>query len=299
MLVRHWTISPFLPFAAIVVLVHVRGLTRRMAAISRSRRPVRPWLLQGLLFYLGLALLVIAIDSPLDYYADRSLSAHMLQHILLGFGAPALIALGAPWLPLLNGLPRRWRARLGHTVQILRRWRRRNGWTRRLTQPAVPILGFNVAMVGWHLPAAYDLAQRNAFVHLAVEHTSFFALALLLWLQLVGSYPLRPTLPPLVQAGAAFATNVVMVGTAMTLVLFTHDLYPVYRAVTAGGLSQDADQQIAGSLLWVCGEASLAPLIYYKLHQWLATGERDGPLLPVGSSANTPRMRAATGRHWK
>lgn len=296
---RHWTVSPLLPIATLVALVHGRGLARRLAAIGRSHRPVRPWLLQGLLFYLGLGLLLVAIDSPLDYYSDRSLSAHMLQHILLGFGAPALIALGAPWLPLLSGLPRPWRARLGRAVQGLRRWRRRNAWTRRVSQPAVPIVGFNVAMVGWHLPAAYDLAERNAFVHLAVEHTSFFGLALLLWLQLVGSYPLRPALSPLGQAGAAFATNIVMVGTAMTLVLFTHDLYPVYRAIAGASLSQDADQQIAGSLLWVCGEASLAPLIYYQLHRWLANGERDVPLLPAGSSAGAPRLRAATGRQWK
>lgn len=296
---QHWTVSPLLPVATLVALVHARGLARRLAAIRRSHRATLPWALQGLLFYVGLALLVIAIDSPLDYYADQYLTAHMLQHILLGFGAPPLIALGAPWLPLMSGLPRRWRRRLGRTVQYLRQWRQRSPWTHYLTHPAVPIVGFNLIMVGWHLPAPYDLAERNTFVHIGLEHTSFFALALLLWLQLVGSYPLRPALPPLGQAGAAFATNVVMVGTAMTLVLFTHDLYPVYHLAASTPISQDADQQIAGSVLWVCGEASLAPLIYYQLHRWLAAGERTATLLPTHGFVAAPRSRAATGRQWK
>ena len=299
MLMRHWSLSPLLPLALVVAAVHALGLVRRSTAISRAHRPVWPWILQGLLFDIGLTLLVVAIDSPLDYYAGRSLTAHMLQHILLGFGAPALVALGAPWLPLMSGLPRGWRRRVGRVVQALRRWQRRARWTRHVTHPAVPIVGFNLAMVGWHLPAAYDLAQRNELVHIWLEHASFFGLALLLWMQLVGSYPFRPALPPLGQASVAFATNVVMVGTAMTLVLFTHDLYPVYHAVVGASLSQDADQQIAGSVLWVCGEATLAPLIYYQLHRWLAAGERTATLMPTRGTAIVPRWRAATGRQWK
>lgn len=252
-----------------------------------------------MLFYLGLVLLVIAIASPVDFYSERYLSLHMLQHILLGFLAPPLIVLGAPWLPLLSGLPRPARQWVGHLVQKVRQFRARHGWWRGATQPLVPIVLFNVAMLVWHLPVAFDLAARNQLIHIWVEHATFFGLALLLWLQLMGSYPLRPSLPPLAQAGAAFGTNAVMVLTAMTLVLFTHDLYPVYHHLLGAGLSQDADQQIAGSTLWICGEASLAPILYFQVHRWLAMGERRAAKAQSGWTAPSTGWRAVTGKQWR
>jgi putative membrane protein len=58
-------------------------------------------------FLAGLAALVIAIASPLHAYADLLLTAHMLQHLLLMLVVPPLLLAGAPYLPLLRGLPRR------------------------------------------------------------------------------------------------------------------------------------------------------------------------------------------------
>src|SRR6185503_16002854 len=56
-------------------------------------------------FLSGLTCLAVAIASPLDEAADRLLSAHMVQHMLLLTVAPALLLLGEPLLPLLRGLP--------------------------------------------------------------------------------------------------------------------------------------------------------------------------------------------------
>ncbi len=47
----------------------------------------------------------IAIASPLDAFSGLLLSAHMMQHLLLMAVAPPLILLGAPFLPMLRGLP--------------------------------------------------------------------------------------------------------------------------------------------------------------------------------------------------
>src|SRR5260370_17732959 len=72
----------------------------------RKTRPVQfPWWRAGA-FLLGLAMIWIAIASPLDGFADALLSAHMFEHLLLISFAPPLLLLGYPVVPLLRGLPR-------------------------------------------------------------------------------------------------------------------------------------------------------------------------------------------------
>src|SRR5712671_2139128 len=56
-------------------------------------------------FLAGIVSLWIAIGSPLEAFDDVSLSVHMVQHLLLMAVAPPLILLGAPALPLLQGIP--------------------------------------------------------------------------------------------------------------------------------------------------------------------------------------------------
>ncbi len=202
-----------------------------------------------------------------------------MQHILLAFVAPPLIVLGAPWVPLLRGLPRPVARVYGRLLRYTRARRPvvgRPGWRaaaavrKFAAKPYIPVVAFNVDMLFWHLPGPFDLGARNSSVHIWLEHGSFFGLGVCLWLQIFGSYPFRPALAPVGRIAALIASNVTMVLIAMTMVMFTHDLYPWYAS--RGLAAQESDQQIAGAILWVCGEVTFLPSILYTVTRWLDDG---------------------------
>ena len=303
-LYQHWSIDPFVYLMAIVIAIHLRGLRARLAAINRAGRPSWPWIQQAALFYCGVLILLVAITSPVDYWAQRYLTLHVVQHLLLSFFAPPLIVLGAPWLPLLRGLPKPLRRALGVVLQCTRSAAPsrspRSGRTRpgaaitaaaatrvrRLAgSPITSVALFNASMVFWHLPGPFDLAERNSSVHIWLEHSSFFLFGLALWLQVFGSYPLRPVLDGPRRIAALIGTNAVMVLVAMTLVMFTRAAYPAYAAFHPLA-ERAADQQIAGALLWVCGEVTFLPAILYTVSRWL-DGAANGAA-PSTTGAHTP-----------
>ena len=108
-LVDNWSFDPFIVVVALVVVLHELGLAnlRRRSDPARTRKRR----LRSFLFYAGLALLLLTVASPIDYWSDDYFFVHMIEHILIAFYAPLLIVAGAPWLPLLHGLPVGWRRR--------------------------------------------------------------------------------------------------------------------------------------------------------------------------------------------
>src|SRR5207237_8134718 len=73
-------------------------LRRRLPRRVRSRHAV--------IFLASLATMLLALPSPVDTLAERWLSAHMVQHMLLMVVVAPLLWMGAPVAPLLVGVPR-------------------------------------------------------------------------------------------------------------------------------------------------------------------------------------------------
>jgi putative membrane protein len=264
-LVDHWSFDPFLILVLILVAWHEIGLAR-LARRSRPER-TRQRRLRSLLFYAGLGVLLIAVESPIDYWSGYYFFVHMIQHLLLMFAAPTLVVAGAPWQPLLDGLP----GRLGRTATATAL---RSGWTRPLRavtgfllRPWVSVFTFSFVMVFWHIPVMYDLAENNQLVHIWLMHASFFLAGVLFWLQFIPSPPFIRRMPLVSQAAALVATNIMMWVLAMAMSIFsTHAWYSVYNHHVPGiTLPPFADQEIGAAILWVCGDFWAIPSLIYIL----------------------------------
>src|SRR6266487_6855604 len=268
-LIDHWSFDPFLIVVVTVVIWHEIGLARlaRRSRPERTRqRRRRSWF-----FYGGLAVLLLAVQSPVDYWADDYFFVHMFQHLLLMFAAPTLIVAGAPWQPLMDGLPARFRRDATRSVLV-------GGWSRPLREvggalmrPWTAVIVLNAVMIAWHLPAPFNLAQDNQFVHIWLMHGSFFAAGVLFWLQFIPSPPIRLRMPLVSQAAALVATNVVMWVLAMSLSIFSRGpVYQVYAHLPAVTLPAFADQHIGAGILWVCGDFWAIPMLIVVVRRLIA-----------------------------
>jgi putative membrane protein len=260
-LTAHWSFDPFLVVAVVVAVWYEIGLRR--SGQNRS-----PW------FYAGLLVLLLAVQSPIEYWANRYFFVHMLQHLLLMFAAPSLIVAGAPWRAL-------------HAVLPI------SGSGRLVPRPWVCVGLFSAVMILWHLPGPLDLAVRDSAVRIWLMHGSFFVAGILFWLQFIPSPPFRRRMPLLSQAMALIVTNLIMIGLAMALSIFaSHSLYSAYDHVPGVTLPPFADQQIGAAILWVCGDFWAVPTMIAIIRQLVDT---EGG---VGVALDRILHRGATQSGW-
>ena len=261
-----WSFDPFVIVVSVIVAWHEVGLAH-LAQRSRPARTVERRR-RSFYFYGGLAVLLLAVVSPVDYWADDYFFVHMIEHILIMFFAPILIVAGAPWLPLVHAFPVAVRRRVGRSV-LLGSWSTPlRALGRFVTNGVFAVVLFNVVMVAWHLPAAFDAAENNQDIHIWLMHATFFVAGVLFWLQIIPSYPIKPKLTAVGKIGALVVTNVVMFVLAMALSIFSSSSwYSVYNHVPGVSLSPFADQQIGAGILWICGDFWALPALIWVIHQ--------------------------------
>jgi putative membrane protein len=271
--VSHWsTDAVVLAAIGAVVVVHLLGIRSTFAEARRLGQP-RPAgaVAQAVAFYCGLCAVLVALVSPLAYWAGRFIWVRSLQDVLLAVIAPALIVLGAPWLPLARGAgyPRAgaYAARGGRESPAPQEW----SW---LAAPVVATVAFNAAWLGWHLPGPYDAVLRHPVAG-AAEVITYLGLGIAFWLQLIGSNPFAPRFAPLSRFMLVAATVVATSALSMVLMFDNARVYHGYAGPAHRLLSVVSDQQVGGSVLFA---VALPPLIVVGVAlciRWLATEEAE------------------------
>jgi putative membrane protein len=199
--------------------------------------PVSLW--KQMTFYSGVAVLLIALASPLDPIGDvYLLTAHMLQHLLLTLAVAPLLLAGTP----------------GWLFRDLLRATRLTGFARWARHPLVAFFTFNLVFALAHIPAFYELTLQDEPLHVA-EHVVFIATAMLMWMPILSPVPaIVAPYPPLGQVLYLFLQTIPasLVG-ALLAITGTADYATYAFAPRITPLNAVEDQQLAGLLMWVGG----------------------------------------------
>jgi putative membrane protein len=261
-----WSFAP-VPLAGVVLLLaaYVAAVVR--VDLAHPRTPVPR--LRVAAWVTGLAVLCVALFSPVDTYATSLFSVHMAQHLLLAMVAAPLLALGAPITLLLRIAPVR--VRRGVILPVLH-----SAPVRILSFPVVSWLIFAAVMWGTHFSAVFDAALENPLVHDA-EHLLYLGAGLLFWWPVVGADPSPWRLSHGARIG--YLALGMPQNTFLGLAIYSAQvvLYPHYQTlVRAWGPDALTDQQLAGGLMWVGGDFLFIIPLLLAVAAWMRAEEARG-----------------------
>lgn len=218
-------------------------------------------------FLSGLAVLWVALESPIDTISDYYLdSVHMFQHVLLGFVAPPF---------LLLGLSPRMAGRLMR-VPLLRA----------VTEPVPAQVIAGAVMVLWHIPAFYDATLHSDSLHIA-EHITFIAGGVaLFWPALKDtSAHARWEMSPGAKLVYLLLATIPQDGVALALLFSRQPFYEYYAHVPrlVDTITPVIDQTLAGAVLMVLGKATMTVCGLAIFFRWFGAEHR-ADFQPTGSA---------------
>ncbi len=216
-------------FEPLFIVLALAAAAIYVRAIRRAELEERPGRGRSLVFALGLALVAIPVNSPLETLsAHYLLLAHLLQNALIADWGPPLLILG------LTPAMRRDVARTaGRPLELI-------------TRPVPALALWLVVWYGVHLPAFYDWALRDDWP-LNLEHLALVAAGLVFWWAILGEPKRLEPLGTLAYLGVAFLTAPWL---SLAYIFAAHPFYSFYEhAPRLWGLSPIRDQNLAGILM--------------------------------------------------
>jgi cytochrome c oxidase assembly factor CtaG len=273
-----WDPAPVPIAGAVVALVLFARAFVRLR--RRGRRDHAPWS-RAALFALGVAVLTLALVSPLDAIGEEYLLwVHMTQHLLIGDVAPALLMVAIRGPLAFFMLPPTVLSRLAR-VKPLR------ALLHNLLRPWVSFALWLAVGAGWHVPRCYDYALAHAWAH-ELEHASFFAAGCLVWAQLVDPARRRALTVP--TGRVMYAAGLFVAGHALVhpILFGSRAVYTPYALQDERllGLSPLTDQKLAGIVMTIDQVLTLGTL--FLVLAWPQIRRRLAALRPDAQTAPIP-----------
>ena len=241
-----------MPGAILVVAVLTVLYVRRWREVDASL-----WRLIS--FLAGMALVLVALVSPVDRLAEQLFFMHMTQHLLLLDLAPILVLLGLTKV-LLRPATRR-----------LMRLEQAAG---PLAHPVFAIGVYVVVMWIWHVPALYDAALEHSTVHV-LEHITFGLAGGLYWWHLLSPIRSRKRLGGMGPVAYMVATKGLVGLLGVGLAFAPDAIYDFYeRQPGYWSLSPGTDQAIGGLIMATEQSIVMGIALAYLFIRALAEADR-------------------------
>jgi cytochrome c oxidase assembly factor CtaG len=257
----NWNLEPLQLVPTLLVSVLYLKRTRTLA---RRGTPVPGW--RQFLFWLGIALVVFALNSPVDELAETDFFfVHMLQHISLGDLAPLCFVAGltGPVLRPVLALPG-----FDHL--------------RTLTHPLVALPIWAVNLYIWHVPFLYEAALKHDSVH-ALEHFLFFTCGALMWSPVVETLPAPEWFGTAWKLGYVALVRLIETVLGNVFIWSTSVFYPVYEAgLPKWGITAIQDQNLAGVVMMIEGSFVTLGALAWLFLRLAAEGELRQELIEQG-----------------
>jgi cytochrome c oxidase assembly factor CtaG len=198
--------------------------------IHLCRTVERPSRSRATIFGLGLVLIAVSLNSPLETLAVHYLLViHLLQNVMIADWAPPLLVLGLT--PAMRDVVA---AKGGRPLALL-------------TRPLFALPFWLAVWYGVHLPPFYDWALRHGWP-LNIEHGLLILAGLVFWWPVFAREPQRVSTPiRLAYLGAAYIGSAFL---SLALIFSGRAFYAFYEhAPRLGGLSAAKDQNLGGILM--------------------------------------------------
>ena len=207
-----------------------------------------------------MALVLVALCSPVDRLAEQLFFMHMVQHLLLLDFVPILVMLSLTKV-ILRPLTRRL-VRLEQAAGPL-------------AHPVFAIVLYTGFMVLWHVPAMYDAALEHPVVHV-LEHVTFGLAGGLYWWFLLSPIRSRQRLGGMGPVVYMLATKVIVGLLGIVLAFSPNAIYDFYeRQPGYWGLSPGTDQAIGGLVMALEQSIVMGVALVFLFVRALGESERE------------------------
>ncbi len=258
------TIVGMLPSFSLIVLAGAYAV--RIVRLAGTGRAVPLW--RQAFFLSGLAVLAVALVSPIDRLADELLTVHMIQHLLIMDVAALFLVFGltGPVMQPVLAFPG------------LR-------WTRHLANPIVALAIWTVLLYAWHVPVLYEAATFDSDLVHGVQHVCFFLAGFAFWMSLLGPLPKPSWFGGAASAGFVAAIRLIGAVLANILMWSGSVLYDRYQGGEAAhGVAPLTDQGTAGIVMMAESTVISLAVLSWLVLRWARQDTERQELLDLAAS---------------